>query len=65
MFKEKSEQMYPVMGGKLYTNLGLLVRVIDPTMLLPPSENLFKCDQEVLSWQPMIPPNRFDIFFFP
>ena len=30
--------------------------------MLLPSGNLFKCHEEVLSLQPMIPPNRFDIF---
>ena len=30
--------------------------------MLLPSGNLFKCHEEVLSLQPMIPPKRFDIF---
>ena len=31
-------------------------------MLLPSGNNTFKCHEEVLSLQPMIPPKRFDIF---
>ena len=34
---------------------------VDP-MLLPSSGNPFKCHEEILSMQPMIPPKRFDIF---
>ena len=35
---------------------------VDPIMLLP-SGNLFKCNEEVLYLQPIIPPTkRFDIF---
>ena len=30
--------------------------------MLLPSENPFKCHEEVLHLQPMIPPKRFDIF---
>ena len=30
--------------------------------MLPPSGNLFKCYEEVLSLQPMIPPKCFDVF---
>ena len=30
--------------------------------MLMPSGNPFKCHEEVLSLQPMIPPKRFDIF---
>ena len=30
--------------------------------MLPPSGNPFKCHEEVLNLQPMIPPKRFDIF---
>ena len=30
--------------------------------MLLPSGNPFKCHEEVLYVQPMIPPNRFDIF---
>ena len=44
-------------------NRGLLPDIIlfvDPR-LLPPG-NPFKCHEEVLSLQPMIPPKRFDIF---
>ena len=33
---------------------------VDPMLL--PSGNSFKCHEEVLSLQPMIPPKRFDIF---
>ena len=33
---------------------------VDPMLL--PSGNPFKCHEEVLSLQPMIPPKRFDIF---
>ena len=32
---------------------------VDPMLL--PSGNPFKCDEEVLYLQPMIPPKRFDI----
>ena len=31
------------------------------TQMLPPSGNPFKCHEEGLSLQPMIPPKRFDI----
>ena len=31
--------------------------------MLRPLGNLFKCHEDVLSLQPMIPPKRFDIFF--
>ena len=30
--------------------------------MLSPSENPFKCHEEVLYLQPLIPPERFDIF---
>ena len=30
--------------------------------MLPPQGNPFKCHEEVLYLQPMIPPERFDIF---
>ena len=30
--------------------------------MLPPSGNPFKCHEEVLYLQPMVPPKRFDIF---
>ena len=33
---------------------------VDPMLL--PSRNPFKCHEEVLYLQPMIPPKRFDIF---
>ena len=33
--------------------------ILDPLLL--PSGNPFKCHEEVLSLQPMIPPKRFDI----
>ena len=33
---------------------------VDP--MLSASGNLFKCHEEVLSLQPVIPPKRFDIF---
>ena len=36
---------------------------VDPMVL--PSENPFKCHEEVLYLQPLIPPKRFDIFFPP
>ena len=44
-------------------NGGLLPGIIllTPTMLLP-SGNPFKCYEEVLYLQSMIPPKRFDIF---
>ena len=35
---------------------------VDP-MMLSASGNLFKCHEEVLYLQPLIPPKRFDIFF--
>ena len=34
--------------------------LLDPMLL--PSVNPFKCHEEVLNLQPMIPPKRFDIF---
>ena len=34
--------------------------IVDPK--LPPSGNPFKCHEEVLHLQPIIPPKRFDIF---
>ena len=34
--------------------------IVDPMLL--PSGNPFKCHEEVLYLQPMIPPKRFDIF---
>ena len=34
---------------------------VDPIMLLPLLGNPFKCHEDVLSLQPMIPPKRFDI----
>ena len=34
---------------------------VDP--MLSASGNLFKCHEEVLYLQPLIPPKRFDIFF--
>ena len=45
------------------SNGGLLpdiILMIDPMLL--PSGNPFKCHEEVLSLQPMIPPKGFDIF---
>ena len=45
-------------------NGGLLPDIIlsvDP--MLSASGNLFKCHEEVLYLQPLIPPKRFDIFF--
>ena len=44
-------------------NGGFLPRhyTVDPIMLLP-SGNPFKCHEEVLYLQPMIPPKPFDIF---
>ena len=33
---------------------------VDPMLI--PSGNPFKCHEEVLSLQPLIPPKRFDIF---
>ena len=45
-------------------NGGLLPDIILLTQcyMLLPLENPFKCNEEVLSLQPMIPPKRFDIF---
>ena len=34
-----------------------------PILMLLPSGNPFKCHEEVLYLQPMIPPKRLDIFF--
>ena len=42
-------------------NGGFLPGIILDPMLLP-SRNPFKCHEEVLYLQPMIPPKRFDIF---
>ena len=44
-------------------NSGLIPDIIpfDPMLLLP-SGNPFKCHEEVLYLQPMIPPTRFDSF---
>ena len=40
----------------------LMLTVVDP-MLLPSGKNPFKCHEEILYLQPMIPPTkRFDIF---
>ena len=36
------------------------VKTVDP--MLFPSGNPFKCHEEVLYLQPLIPPKRFDIF---
>ena len=44
-------------NGVLFPDIVLL---IDPMLL--PSGNPFKCHEEVLYLQPMIPPKRFDIF---
>ena len=41
---------------------GLLPDMILLTQLLLPSGNPFKCHEEVLYLQPVIPPKRFDIF---
>ena len=43
-------------------NGGLLpdIYTVDPKLL--PSGNPFKCHEEVLILQPMMPPRRFDIF---
>ena len=44
-------------------NGGLLPDIILLTQsMLFPSGNLFKCHEEVLYLQPLIPPKRFDIF---
>ena len=43
-------------------NGGLLPDMILLTQLLLPSGNPFKCHEEVLYLQPVIPPKRFDIF---
>ena len=40
-------------------NCGLLPDII---LLTQCYGNTFKCHEDVLSWQPMIPPKRFDIF---
>ena len=47
----------------VHYNGGLLPDIhytVDPMLL--PSRNPFKCHEEVLSLQPMIPPKRFDTF---
>ena len=36
------------------------ITTVDPMLL--PSGNPFKCHEEVLYLQPMIPPKRFDVF---
>ena len=43
-------------------NGGLLpdIHAVDP--MLSASGNLFKCHEEVLYLQPLVPPKRFDIF---
>ena len=41
---------------------GLLPDIILLTPMLSASGNLFKCHEEVLYMQPLIPPKRFDIF---
>ena len=38
----------------------MMMMTVDPMLL--PSGNPFKCHEELLSLQPMIPPKRFDIF---
>ena len=60
------------MSGPVLYNGGLLLGIIlfkknlnaskpvDP--MLSPSGNSFKCHEEVLYLQPLIPPKRFDIF---
>ena len=49
-------------GGLLlqYNNGGLLPDIIHPMLFA--SGNPFKCHEEVLYLQPLIPPKRFDIF---
>ena len=42
-------------------NGGLPPRHYTVDLMLLPSENPFKCHEDVLSLQPMIPPKRFDI----
>ena len=44
-------------------NGGFLPDIILLTQFLLPSGNPFKCHEEVLYLQPLIPPKRFDIFF--
>ena len=43
-------------------NGGLLPDIILVDPMLFPSGNPFKCHEEVLYLQPLIPPKRFDIF---
>ena len=43
-------------------NGGLLPDIYTVDPMLSASGNLFKCHEEVLSLQPLIPPKRFDIF---
>ena len=43
-------------------NDGFLPDIILLTQCLSASGNLFKCHEEVLYLQPLIPPKRFDIF---
>ena len=44
-------------------NGGFLPDMIDTVdAMLLPSGNPFKCHEEVLAWQPIFPPKRFDIF---
>ena len=47
---------------KVQYNGGLFPDDTVNPMLLP-LENPIKCNEEILSLQPMIPPKRFDIFF--
>ena len=42
------------------SDFSLNKHTVDP--MLPPSGNPFKCHEEVLSLQSIIPPKRFDIF---
>ena len=50
------------MGGDIgiFNRVSPRLNTVDPMLL--PSGNPFKCHEEVLSSQPMIPPKRFDIF---
>ena len=46
----------------VHYNGGVSLRHDTVDLMLPPSGNPTKCHEEVLSWQPMISPKRFDIF---
>ena len=53
---------YIAMNVNVQYNGGFLPDIILLTQCYLPSGNLFKCHEEVLYLQPLIPPKRFDIF---